>query len=134
MLFVDDLMLPKSSHFNYCLYILYGQPMDTFRRLGAPTPISLNIGLSFNNNKNKRDSRITLYYAVPCPIHNRTLNIFLWSRAIEISIILTLLLMIFIFGFSTKVTCGFLRQKQLIKTLSKINDIIYQIKVSRVKL
>ena len=27
-----------------------GQSMDTFRRLGAPTPISLNEGLSFNNN------------------------------------------------------------------------------------
>ena len=27
-----------------------GQPMDTFRRLGAPNPISLNEGLSFNNN------------------------------------------------------------------------------------
>ena len=26
--------------------------MDTFRRLGAPTPISLNDGLSFNNNNN----------------------------------------------------------------------------------
>ena len=24
--------------------------MDTFRRLGAPTPISLNDGLSFNKN------------------------------------------------------------------------------------
>jgi len=30
----------------------FGQPMDTFRRLGAPTPISLNDGLSFNNNNN----------------------------------------------------------------------------------
>ena len=29
-----------------------GQPMDTFRQLGAPTPISLNDGLSFNNNNN----------------------------------------------------------------------------------
>ena len=27
-----------------------GQPMDTFRRLGAPTPILLNDGLSYNNN------------------------------------------------------------------------------------
>ena len=27
----------------------FGQPMDTFRRLGAPTPISLNYGLNFNN-------------------------------------------------------------------------------------
>ena len=31
----------------------FGQPMDTFRRLGAPTPISLNDGLSFNNDNNK---------------------------------------------------------------------------------
>ena len=28
----------------------FGQPMDTFRRLGALIPISLNNGLSFNNN------------------------------------------------------------------------------------
>ena len=28
------------------------QPMDTFRRIGAPAPISLNEGLSFNNNNN----------------------------------------------------------------------------------
>ena len=32
-----------------------GQPMDTFRRLGAPTPISLNDGLSFNNNNNNNN-------------------------------------------------------------------------------
>ena len=30
----------------------FGQPMDTFRRLGPPTPISLNDGLSFNNDNN----------------------------------------------------------------------------------
>ena len=28
------------------------QPMDTFRQLGAPSPILSNAGLSFNNNKN----------------------------------------------------------------------------------
>ena len=28
----------------------FGLPIDTFRRLGVPTPISLNDGLSFNNN------------------------------------------------------------------------------------
>ena len=31
----------------------FGQPMDTFWRLGAPTPISLNDGLSFNNKNNR---------------------------------------------------------------------------------
>ena len=33
--------------------------MDTFRRLGASTPISLNDGLSFNNNNNN-----SCYYTV----------------------------------------------------------------------
>ena len=39
-------LLPKLTRF--------GQPMDTFRRLGAPTHISLNDGLSFNNNNKEK--------------------------------------------------------------------------------
>ncbi len=34
------------------------QLMDTFLRLGAPTPISLNDGLSFNSNDNRNQENI----------------------------------------------------------------------------
>ena len=50
----------------------FGLPMDTFRRLGAPTPISLNDELSFNNNNNLCDLKALL--ACP-PFYNLFKNI-----------------------------------------------------------
>ena len=48
-----------------------GQPMDMFRRLGAPTPISLNDGLSFKNNNSWPNGWTKLFELYVEPRGNR---------------------------------------------------------------